>query len=316
MDRISHSTAVDIGGGRRGFRSKDTVAGVPGTVATATHLNATQEELMAVIEAAGLEPAADNLKQILIATRSQTANYRAAGGSANALTFSSIDGFEITQILAGQVFRFLTGANPNTGACTFKVDDIAAGPLVRCGGGALLKDDLPANTAFEAIYIAGSVRLLGLVASDIVAAAAANRSPFNHTQITFDTRVSLSAVGFATYQSGTYTKKSSTSDLVVSMSTNIFSESGTGASFMRMTGLPANFDAIVANLFAGTNHPAANGAKVYHEMAAGDINWALSFGRMDASVWQGWINPNTTDASYLPPATSTSITFEEVEPND
>lgn len=36
MDRIDHPTAVDIGGGRRGFRSKDTVAGVPGTVATAT----------------------------------------------------------------------------------------------------------------------------------------------------------------------------------------------------------------------------------------------------------------------------------------
>ena len=30
MDRIVHATAVDIGGGKRGFRSKDTVAGVPG----------------------------------------------------------------------------------------------------------------------------------------------------------------------------------------------------------------------------------------------------------------------------------------------
>lgn len=69
MERINHSSAIDIGGGRRGFRSKDTVAGIPGTVATATHLNAVQEELMAVIEAAGFVEDGADLTLLLKALR-------------------------------------------------------------------------------------------------------------------------------------------------------------------------------------------------------------------------------------------------------
>lgn len=64
MDRIVHATAVDIGGGKRGFRSKDTVAGLPGTVVTAGHMNAVQEEIMKVIEAAGLSPDDVDLTQL------------------------------------------------------------------------------------------------------------------------------------------------------------------------------------------------------------------------------------------------------------
>lgn len=88
MDRITHPTAVDIGGGRRGFQSKDTLAGVPGTVVTAAHLNAEQEELMAVIEKAGLVPSPAVLTQLARAIRSQALNFRYTGGTANALTIS------------------------------------------------------------------------------------------------------------------------------------------------------------------------------------------------------------------------------------
>jgi hypothetical protein len=51
MDRISGADWVDIGGGRRGFRSEDGTTGVPGTEVTAGWLNAIQEELLGVIEA-------------------------------------------------------------------------------------------------------------------------------------------------------------------------------------------------------------------------------------------------------------------------
>jgi hypothetical protein len=69
MDRIIHSTAVDIGSGKRGFRSKDTVAGLPGTVVTAGHMNALQEEILAVIEAADIDPDPGDLTQLLQAIR-------------------------------------------------------------------------------------------------------------------------------------------------------------------------------------------------------------------------------------------------------
>jgi hypothetical protein len=150
---------------------------------------------------------------------------------------------------------------------------------------------------------------------DVAAAVAANKTTFNTKQVSFSARTSLSTAGFASYKTGTYVKKSPTSDLIVEMSTNVFSASGQGATVMRMSGLPEFFDIVVANLFAGTNHPAANGKRVFPGIAAGPINWALSFGRFDATVWQGWINPNETDQAYLPPSTSTSILFEECEPS-
>jgi hypothetical protein len=171
MDRISHSTAVDIGGGRMGFRSKDTVAGIPGTVLPAGWLNPFQEEIMALQEAAGVVADSANWKQVLGAIRSQAFNYRLVGGTANALTFSSVATHKIPAYVAGHPFRFVTGANPNTAACTFKADDLAAVPLVKRGGGALLAGDLPPDTAFHGIYVAGSVRLLDLVASDVIASS-------------------------------------------------------------------------------------------------------------------------------------------------
>ena len=60
MDRVNGADFVDIGGGRRGFRSQNLGAGVSGTEVTDVWLNAVQENLMKVIEEAGLEPDADD----------------------------------------------------------------------------------------------------------------------------------------------------------------------------------------------------------------------------------------------------------------
>lgn len=309
MERIAHSSHVDIGGGRWGFRSKDTVAGLPGTVVTATHMNAEQEEIMAVIEAADLAPDGNDLMQLLSGTRSQAANYRAAGGTANALTFTSSAAHKILAYRPGQPFRFLTGGAANTAACTFKADDLAVVPLVKRSGGALVAGDLAADTAYVGIYIAGSVRLLEMVASDI----AANKSPFNVTQTVFTARASLSATGFQTYQSGTYAKRSSTSRLVIQLLTNLFSTASTAAGILRMSGLPSNFEIITRNGDTGTNSPASTGVKTYDGIAAGNINWTLAFGRNDGSAWSSIINPRTSDAAFLPAETTTSVLFQEIE---
>ncbi len=65
MDRINGANTIDIGGGRRGFRDRNLVSGLSGTQVTAAHLNAVQEEVMGVIEAAGITPAAGNWTQLL-----------------------------------------------------------------------------------------------------------------------------------------------------------------------------------------------------------------------------------------------------------
>lgn len=54
MDRINGENTVDIGGGRRGFRSQNAGAGLAGTEVTAAWLNAIQENIAKVIEEAGL----------------------------------------------------------------------------------------------------------------------------------------------------------------------------------------------------------------------------------------------------------------------
>lgn len=69
MDRINHPTAT----GAQQFTEGNIAQGVPATVVSAAWLNGVQEELLAVIEAAGLTPDADNLGQLLqaIATMGQ-----------------------------------------------------------------------------------------------------------------------------------------------------------------------------------------------------------------------------------------------------
>lgn len=54
MDRINGAGTVDIGGGRRGFVDEDLGVGQEGTEVTALWLNMTQEEMIKVIETAGL----------------------------------------------------------------------------------------------------------------------------------------------------------------------------------------------------------------------------------------------------------------------
>lgn len=69
MDRTEGSNFIDIGGGRRGFQDQNAEAGVPGTRVTAAFLNSLQEEIMAVIENAGLPADKANWQQLDAAIR-------------------------------------------------------------------------------------------------------------------------------------------------------------------------------------------------------------------------------------------------------
>jgi len=64
MDRVNGTDWVDIGGGRRGFRSQNAAAGVSGTEVTDKILNDIQEEICAVIEKAGFDLDPENQQQL------------------------------------------------------------------------------------------------------------------------------------------------------------------------------------------------------------------------------------------------------------
>lgn len=157
MDRIVHSSAVDIGGGRRGFRSKDTVAGIAGTVVTATHLNANQEEILAAIEKTGQVPSAADLAQLFRAMRQLGGEYYVAGGSANALTITPGLAFANNAQMIGVPIRVKIAAT-NTGPATLNTL-----PIVRQDGTALRKNDLLAGDIREIYFDGTSWRLFSLV---------------------------------------------------------------------------------------------------------------------------------------------------------
>ncbi len=74
MDRVNGADTVDIGGGRRGFRSQNAGAGIAGTEVTALYLNALQEEILTVLQGAGIAPDEDDWTQLWQAIRSMIVN--------------------------------------------------------------------------------------------------------------------------------------------------------------------------------------------------------------------------------------------------
>ncbi len=75
MDRINGAGTIDIGGGKRGFRDENLGTGTEGTEVTADHMNASQEEIMKVIEACGQAPNAVAWDQLARAIQSQKLNW-------------------------------------------------------------------------------------------------------------------------------------------------------------------------------------------------------------------------------------------------
>lgn len=69
MDRINGANTVDIGSGRRGFRNRNLGAGLSGTQVDAAFMNALQEEVVGLVEAAGLTPDDGDWAQVLAALR-------------------------------------------------------------------------------------------------------------------------------------------------------------------------------------------------------------------------------------------------------
>jgi hypothetical protein len=64
MDRVNGAAHIDIGGGRRGFIDEDLGVGQEGTEVTALWLNMVQEEILKVVEQAGLTSSEGDWSQL------------------------------------------------------------------------------------------------------------------------------------------------------------------------------------------------------------------------------------------------------------
>ncbi|ABS69701.1 Tail Collar domain protein [Xanthobacter versatilis] len=152
MDRITGTNTADLGGGKRGFRGRDTNAGLPGTRLTAGWANAVQEELLAVIEEGGLVPSDADRAQIAEVLRRLVQQgiwtYAAAGGTANALTLAVTP----APTLATGLSLLIKVATSNTGAATLNINGGGALAIVRRDGSALQAGDLPAGGMVQISY--------------------------------------------------------------------------------------------------------------------------------------------------------------------
>ncbi|WNJ89180.1 hypothetical protein [Bosea sp. 685] len=168
MDRILGANTIDLGGGRRGFRGKDTVAGVPGTELTAVWHNAVQEEIVQAVEAAGLVASSADLKQLLRTIQIFGGLPCTAGGTANALTITLTPARASWAELINVPLRILITAT-NTAAAVLGVTGLAGTkPFVTRSGAAAAPGDLLIGSIALAIYDGTNVQILGLSPSNLL----------------------------------------------------------------------------------------------------------------------------------------------------
>lgn len=151
MDRVNGLDFVDLGGGKRGFRDQNDVAGVAGTQITADWLNGVQEELLYLIEQVGIAPNAAVNLLLARSLRAQRMNFAAAGGTANALTFALTPAPASLAELDGAPLHIRVSLN-NTGAATAAANGLAAKPIVTPNGEPIRQGDLIANAIVTLMY--------------------------------------------------------------------------------------------------------------------------------------------------------------------
>lgn len=108
MDRTSAANYIDIGGGRRGHRDRNTAAGLPGTRLSADFLNDIQEELLALVEGTGQTANTADQQQLWQGVR-RLAGRQVRVVTANA-TLDADDGLVLIDATAGSIVITLPSA--------------------------------------------------------------------------------------------------------------------------------------------------------------------------------------------------------------
>ncbi|MCD2176433.1 glycine-rich domain-containing protein [Rhizobium sp. C1] len=161
MDRIDSFNAIDLGGGKKGFQDQILSFGSgsqEGTWVSALWLNSVQEEILAVIEAAGFVADRTKWNQLTKAIRSQRLNYFEVGGTANALTVALSPAPAAWTELVGVPMRLKIAA-PNTDAVTLSPNGLSPKALVAFGNNALKPGQLPGGAIVTAIFDGTNVQV-------------------------------------------------------------------------------------------------------------------------------------------------------------
>lgn len=148
-DRTNGLNNTDIGSGRRGFRNRNLGLGQAGTIVDAEWANGIQEEIIRLIEMAGIAPSAANREQMLQAVR------RLSGGNVRTLSATG----SLTADDAGLV---LVDAGSGNRVITLPAANAAGGNPLRI---TLARIDSSANTV--TVQRAGADTIEGATSLDL-----------------------------------------------------------------------------------------------------------------------------------------------------
>ncbi|MBN9453267.1 MAG: hypothetical protein J0I42_15065 [Bosea sp.] len=296
----------------RDYVDKNAGLGIAGSFLAADVPEHVQIEILNAIAGSGQTPAGANLKQLAYAIQ-KGMNYAAATGGANAWAIT-LSLAPLAYAAGLEVNVVVPGTNTST-SVTANINSLGVKPVKKRDGTDPAVGDIVGGSAYPTIYDGTNIRILTPLPSDIAALVGVNKSPFNVAQLSFTTRTALSGTGFVSFQSGSYTKKSATSDLVVRASTNLFSTATYAAAIMRLVFGATTLEAVAGNSNTTSNLPSPTTERKISGVAAGSVAWAISFGRNDANAWSSIVNPTTAgDGGNMPVSTATSLVIQEIEP--
>ena len=119
------------------------------------------------ISLSGQTPSDSDLQQLATVARSQRLNYVVASGTANALTATVTPAPASLAVLEGVPFRVKMPFT-NTGATTFKINALAAAPVLRANGSILFDGDLVSGGIYVLVYDGANFRVLTLTAPPVL----------------------------------------------------------------------------------------------------------------------------------------------------
>lgn len=270
-------------------------------------------QIAAAIGAGGLTVDDTDLNRLARAIQSGKSNFVTAAGTANALTVTLTP--TLLAYVAGMPLRILTGAGANTGAMTLNVDGLGVKDILRIDGGALVKDDVPANSVLYVIYGGASWRVMRTVPSEI----ASQKALFNLQTRTTTTRQSITGDAGNAYTvnawlPASYMKKSATSNIVLWLTANTLTPgaSGPSAAFLNFNG--TLLETVASNAQPATSAGASVLNRVLTGLGVGTYTLAWGYKRYDTTTWSVVFCPTNADVAYLPAASTATLIIGEVEP--
>jgi len=148
------------------FSSGNPAAGQEATIVTQDWLNGVQEELIAVIEAAGLAPNIANNEQILAALQFFSGAYAVDSGTVNALAISLTPAPTAYSQIIGMPLRVRV-ANAITGAATLNVNGLGPETIQNPNGTNLVPNQLTVGGVYTLVYNGGVFVLQSISSSSI-----------------------------------------------------------------------------------------------------------------------------------------------------